>query len=174
MANPVQRPKPYVVALGTIEPRKNLGRLFEAYQKSNVRAEVDLLIVGRRGWGELPTGAEFIEAPSDSEVWRLISGAAALVMPSLYEGFGLPILEAQAAGTPVLCSDLPVFREVSGGHASFFDPLSIDSMVSSLETVLELDLDLKDAKRNAEKYSQDRVTLQLRELYRSLGMTDLI
>ena len=73
----------------------------------------------------------------DADVPSLLAGARALVLPSFAEGFGLPVLEAQAAGTPVACSDLPALREAAGDAAVFFDPHDVDSMVKGIQKILK-------------------------------------
>src|SRR5581483_5493560 len=92
----------YVLAVGTIEPRKNLGRLAEATR----RLGVELRVVGASGWGrvELGAGVRRLGRVSDEELARLYRGARCLAYPSLYEGFGIPIVEAMASGTPFVFS----------------------------------------------------------------------
>lgn len=121
---------PYVVALGTIEPRKNHALLLDVWQSLGPAAPW-LLICGSRGWRNAATFARLDRQPprvrelpglDDGAVAALLDGARALLFPSLAEGFGLPLAEALARGTPVLCSDLPVCREVAGPGATFLDP----------------------------------------------------
>lgn len=127
-------PKPYLLFVGTFEPRKNLSRLLEAFRRSSVASSFDLLLVGRLGWGKVPAeGVEVRDSVSDEELAMLYRQASGLLLPSLYEGFGLPIIEALSAGIPVACSDIPAHREVAGGHAVFFDPHSVDAMSSAIE-----------------------------------------
>ncbi|MBV9594781.1 MAG: glycosyltransferase family 4 protein [Actinobacteria bacterium] len=119
-------PERYVIAVGTVEPRKNLDGLVRAYRQA--RGEEPqvppLVIVGPPGWGpalgltDLPTGAVILTGYLDDAALRgVVAGATALAFPSRYEGFGLPPLEALAAGVPVIASDLPVTREVLGDTA---------------------------------------------------------
>lgn len=129
---------PYLLAVGTLEPRKNLQRLVDAYLQSSIRHDVDLVIVGRVAWGQVPAGVTVRSGVDDAELQALYRGAVALVLPSIYEGFGLPIVESLSQGTPVLCSDLRVFREVSLGAATFFDPLSVESIQSALDGATSL------------------------------------
>jgi alpha-1,3-rhamnosyl/mannosyltransferase len=81
-------------------------------------------------------GVETLGFVPDNDLPALVAGARALVLPSFAEGFGLPVLEAQAAGTPVACSDLPALREASGGVAAFFDPSDPASIGRSIEVLL--------------------------------------
>jgi glycosyltransferase involved in cell wall biosynthesis len=108
----------YVVAVGTLEPRKNLARAAEAAR----RAGIELRVAGARGWGDLSlNGVRWLGEVSDDELARLYRGARALVYPSLYEGFGIPILEAMACGTPVVTSAGGATEEVAGGAAVLVD-----------------------------------------------------
>jgi glycosyltransferase involved in cell wall biosynthesis len=120
---------PFVLALGTIEPRKNLSLLAEVWSKDHDLPR--LLIVGNRGWEnplvldrlQSTPGISLLGALPDSAVAALMDRALALVFPSFAEGFGLPPLEAAARGLPVLCSDLPVLRELLGEFPVYLDPL---------------------------------------------------
>ena len=120
----------YVLAVGTIEPRKNLARAAEAAR----RAGVELRVAGARGWGDVATnGVRWLGEVSDDELARLLRGARALVYPSLYEGFGIPILEAMAVGTPVVTSAGGATEEVAGGAAVLVDPLDPGSIAAGIE-----------------------------------------
>lgn len=131
--------RPWFLCLGTIEPRKNHLLLLNVWRSLVERLGPErvpmLLIVGRRGWenenvldmldrcpGLAHTVREIGRLP-DAELRPLIAGARALLMPSFAEGFGLPVGEALAAGTPVLASDLPAHREVGGPVPEYLDPL---------------------------------------------------
>lgn len=167
---PTVRDRPYVLAVGSVEPRKNLAALVQAYEASGLRGSCDLVVAGRRAWGDLPGGAHLVEAPGDVALWGLLRGARALVLPTLYEGFGMPVVEAQAAGTPVLCSDLPVLREVSGGHAAFFDPTDVSSIAAGLATVGTDGVDVDAARENSRRYGPANTARQLEDLYRAHGV----
>ena len=118
----------YVLAVGTLEPRKNLRRVAEAA----ARVGAELRVVGARGWGGVETPGWAGEV-SDEELAALYRGARALVFPSLYEGFGLPVLEAMASGTPVVTSRGGATEEVGGGAAVLVDPLDVDSIAAGIE-----------------------------------------
>ena len=113
---------------GTLEPRKNLRRVAEA--ASRIGAE--LRVVGARGWGGVDTPGWLGEV-SDEELAALYRGARAVVFPSLYEGFGIPVLEAMASGTPVVTSGGGATEEVAGGAAVLVDPLDVASIAAGIE-----------------------------------------
>ncbi|MDX6513790.1 MAG: hypothetical protein QOE36_3294 [Gaiellaceae bacterium] len=122
----------YVLAVGTLEPRKNLPRLVEAARL----AGVELRVVGASGWGGVEVGGEgvrWLGEVSDAELRSLYRGARCLAYPSLYEGFGIPILEAMASGTPVVTSRGGATEEVAGGAAVLVDPLDPQSIAAGLE-----------------------------------------
>jgi glycosyltransferase involved in cell wall biosynthesis len=120
----------YVLAVGTLEPRKNLERAADAA----ARAGAELRVVGARGWGGVsPNRVRWLGEVGDDELVRQLRGARALVYPSLYEGFGIPILEAMSVGTPVVTSRGGATEEVAGGAAVLVDPLDASSIASGLE-----------------------------------------
>ncbi len=146
---PLRLPRRYVLFVGSLEPRKNLPTLFRAYAElpPELRAEHSIVLAGPPGWkfesawrlidelglrsAVVPLG--FLSEPALAEVYRR---ASALAFPSLYEGFGLPLLEAMASGVPVVCSDIPPFREVAGGAALRVRPLDVEAWRDALERVL--------------------------------------
>jgi glycosyltransferase involved in cell wall biosynthesis len=108
----------YALAVGTIEPRKNLPRIEEAARL----AGVELRIVGERGWGGADASNGWLGRVPDERLAALYRGARCLVYASLYEGFGLPVVEAMACGTPVVTSAGGATEEVAGGAAVLVDP----------------------------------------------------
>lgn len=143
--------RPYILHHGRIQERKNLRRLIEAYRlvrSRNANLEFDLVLVGELGWQheEVTVAASSVEAPArviftgpqdDPELAMLLRGASMAVVPSLYEGFCLPLLEAMACGTPTICSNSSCLPEISGSVLRYFDPLSIEEMADCMERVLE-------------------------------------
>jgi len=135
----------YIVAVGTVEPRKNLGVVMAAYRVAEATGTPlpTLVIVGAAGWGTppdltgLPPGRVVVTGHlPDAEVRRIVAGARVLVFPSLYEGFGLPPLEALACGTPVLAADLPVTREVLQDQALFVDAHNAEAVLDGIHRAL--------------------------------------
>jgi glycosyltransferase involved in cell wall biosynthesis len=117
----------YVLAVGTLEPRKNLGRAVEAAKRANV----ELRVVGAPGWGGVEVPG-WVGRVDDEELAALYRGARCLVFPSLYEGFGLPVIEAMACGTPVVTSRGGATEEVAGGAAVLVDPLDPDAIAAGI------------------------------------------
>jgi glycosyltransferase involved in cell wall biosynthesis len=117
----------YVLTVGTLEPRKNLDRVVEAAG----RAGRELRIVGARGWGGVDVPGS-LGRVSDTELAALYRGAACVVYASLYEGFGLPVLEAMACGAPVVTSAGTVMEEVAGGAAVLVDPTDVDAIAAGI------------------------------------------
>ena len=117
----------YVLAVGTLEPRKNLARVAAA-------VDGELRVVGARGWGgvEPPAGVTWLGNVSDDELAALYRGARALVYPSLYEGFGIPVAEALACGCPIVTSRDSPMQELAGADATYVDPTDIDSIRTGL------------------------------------------
>ena len=143
--------KPYILHHGTIQPRKNLKRLIDAFRlvlARNRSLDCDLVLAGQMGWA----GDEIIDAArdssgnrgrvilsgvvSDADLVQLIKGAELAVVPSLYEGFSLPMVESMACGTPTVASRTSCLPEISGNILTYFDPLSIDDMATCMQSAL--------------------------------------
>lgn len=133
--------KPFILFVGTREPRKNLERLIKAWQP--LAKDFDLLIAGEVGWDDTTNASKysqpelrFLGKVSDRELAVLYGEASLLAFPSLYEGFGLPILEAFYHGTPVVTSNTSSMPEVTGNAAELVNPESIESIREGLNKVL--------------------------------------
>lgn len=137
--------QPYILAVGNIHPRKNLTRLLAAYEQLRAqRSDVPVLVwAGLERWGsdELRTraqavGVQLIGRVQGAHLPALYRGAQVLVYPSLYEGFGLPPVEAMACGTPVIASNTTALPEAVGEAALTVDPLGVDQLAAALERVV--------------------------------------
>ncbi|MGD2165604.1 MAG: glycosyltransferase family 1 protein [Anaerolineae bacterium] len=174
-------PERYLLFVGTIEPRKNLTRLLHAFEVLRQEGLVDgLVLVGKRGWLYDDFFAELERSPArgavilpgyvpDEDLPAVYAGARALAFPSLYEGFGLPVLEAMASGTPVTCSGTSSLPEVAGDAAITFDPTSEEGIVHALRRLLgDPDLQQELAQRGlrrAGQFSWDRVASHTEAVY---------
>lgn len=168
-------PRSFLLACGTVEIRKNLPRLLEAYRQSG--ATLPLIIAGPDGWGaadiarlvEATPGAIRLPYLDRTTLHALIGHARALVMPSLAEGFGLPVAEAMALGTPVVTSSRGALAETAGGAAFAIDPEDVDAIAEALRRI-SLDDALcaslvTDGRRNAERFTPRRFAERLTRAY---------
>jgi glycosyltransferase involved in cell wall biosynthesis len=139
--------KPYVLFVGTIEPRKNVDRLLSAYGalRPDLRDAFELVVAGPAGWGEQATiarlkatsGVRYLGYVPEGDLPGLTAGAAVFVYPSLYEGFGFPVAQAMAAGAPVITSAVSSLPEVAAGSGLLVDPRSEHEIRAALERLLE-------------------------------------
>ncbi len=175
----------YFIHLGTLEPRKNVERLIEAYDRVRAqrRSLPQLVLVGKLGWkseGILETirakrgdgdvvHAGYVER---REAVLLLRGASACLYPSLYEGFGLPVLEAMAAGTPVVTSDGSALPEVVGDTGLLVDPYDVESIASAIHSLLDDEPAARQRADNARLRAQgmtwDESAAKLERVYRDL------
>jgi alpha-1,3-rhamnosyl/mannosyltransferase len=134
-----ERARPYLLTVATLEPRKNLGTLVEAFGRLG-EADLELCVVGGAGWGEQPQldrpGVVRLGRVSDDELAALYRGAAAVVYPSRFEGFGMPITEAMACGAPVVASSHGSLDEAAGEAAVRCDPESAEAMADAIREAL--------------------------------------
>jgi glycosyltransferase involved in cell wall biosynthesis len=180
---------PFVLAVGTVQPRKNYERLIRAF--ASLPPELSgahLVIAGGRGWLHAPIYAtvneldlqdrvHFIGFAADEDLPALYSAARCLAFPSLYEGFGLPILEAMACGTPVLTANVSSLVEVAGEAALLVDPQSVEQIAAGLcrlltDEALRADLVTRGLAQ-ARQFTWEHAASQLLALYRRLLEHDL-
>lgn len=182
-------PERYVLFLGTLQPRKNIGRLCEAfarYLESSSDPGLALVLAGKPGWlldierdvlarlpGSVVERVKITGYIADEDVGPLYSGALALVFPSLYEGFGFPVLEAMRCGTPVLCANTSSLPELAGDAALLVDPLSVEDIAQGMarllgDSTLRADLSARGY-RQAEMFTWERAAqLALETLERAV------
>ena len=132
---------PYVLAVATHEPRKNLATLLEAFALlRRPRPELTLALVGAAGWEQRPLSGEGVRQlgfVSDHELARLYRGAAAFAFPSVFEGFGIPVVEALASGVPAVVSSHPSLDEACGDAALRADPNDAEAFAAALAAALD-------------------------------------
>lgn len=173
--------RPYILNVGTLEPRKNLSCLINAYASARRKGLPHrLVITGASGWGgsplarlvdklDLHTDITFTGFIGDGELPGLYAGADFFAYPSLYEGFGLPVLEAMASGTPVITSNVSSLPEVAGDAALLVDPHSVED-ISAAMLKLGSDGELRSAMRDrgrvqAARFSWERTAQETWDLY---------
>lgn len=140
--------KPFILSVGTIEPRKNLVRLIKAFSDLPAAGDIELIAVGGRGWlfdeiycapaeFGVTERVRFLGFVPESDLPALYSLATLFVYPSLYEGFGLPVLEALACGAAVVASNNSSLPEVAGDAAILIDPRDTDALMTTIARLLE-------------------------------------
>ena len=143
---------PFILSVGTLEPRKNLSRLLAAFEslKQSIHTNFQLVLVGKKGWKNRDLMERIATSPFSKDIVltgyvermdlpALYSSAAFFVYPSLYEGFGLPLLEAMACGTAILASKVSSLPEVGGEAALYFDPYSVQDLTQQLIRLVQND-----------------------------------
>lgn len=181
-------PKKFILFVGTIEPRKNLVRLLEAFAALRTEGGFhhDLILVGNMGWNGNPISAaverldlgdqvRYLGYVPTPDLVALYNLSDALAFPSLYEGFGLPVVEAMACGTPVICSSEGSLAEVAGSAAEFVQPDEVGSIASALRRVLTDDTRKEELRvrglARVTQFSWTRAAEQTRQLYAQAAST---
>lgn len=174
--------RPYILSLGTVQPRKNYSRLVEAFNRLE-SPEHTLVIAGGRGWLDEPLyrrieelnlqeRVKFIGFVHDEDLPALYSGARVFAFPSLYEGFGLPPLEAMASGVPVVVSNTSSLPEVVGDAGLLVDPYDVDALADALTRALDDEALrrtlVKKGRLRAQSFSWYTAARQLHQYYVSL------
>lgn len=171
--------KPYVLFVGNNNPRKNLSRMMEAFDLVKQRANLphQLVIAGEQGWKFSKEGAlqgisckkeiRFLGFVSDEDLPALYTLAELFAFPTLYEGFGIPVIEAQQCGTPVLSGKVTAMPEVGGEGAFYVDPYSVESIAAGMERILTAPSFAEELRgkgfENAKRFSWEQSVEKLRK-----------
>jgi glycosyltransferase involved in cell wall biosynthesis len=172
--------KPYLLYVGTRRVYKNFSTLIEGYSRWKYRNEVDLLVIGD-DWTEeerkkledlrILKNIHLHSIVSDEQLVSLYNQALAFVFPSLYEGFGIPLLEAMACGCPIVASRIPTTLEVAGDVPIYFEPAEIESLLSALNTVYQqdkTDQNISAGIEHAKGYSWDKTAFKTYSIYQKI------
>ena len=174
--------RPYIMAFSSLSAHKNIPRLISAFSKISSSVPHALVLVGHlpektAARSQMQSAVDerviFTGYIPDSDVESLMHGASLFAFPSLYEGFGLPVLDAQHAGVPVACSSAGALPEVAGEGALLFDPFSVDDMAHALKRCL-MDMDLRntlvaDGYDNARQFSWGRTARETLDVYSAVA-----
>lgn len=169
--------RPYLLSVGTLQPRKNYARLIEAVAR--LPGEYPLVIVGKKGWMFEPLFARvqalglsarvrFLDYVELNDLPVLYAGAQLAILPSLYEGFGFPALEAQACETALVCSHASSLPEVAGDGAEYFNPLNVEAMTQAMVRVLNDETHRRElverGRANVKRFSWEHTARQIMDL----------
>ena len=172
----------YILSVGTLEPRKNIKAVLDAFEKfmkhqliSTRKKPIELVIVGKTGWGEKINKTKYIHPLGyvpEKDLPSLYSAASLFVYPSLYEGFGFPVLEAMACNCPVITSDRGSLKEITSDAALIIDPLVSEDIAVKMTQVF-VDGDLREnlilkGKKNAERYNWEKTAMEVLNIYKKL------
>lgn len=170
--------KPYILSVATQEPRKNIQKLIDVFTEiQQRRPELHLVLSGKYGWGPgLRTTENVIwtDYVSKEDLMCLYSGCRVFVYPSLYEGFGLPVLEAMACGAPVITSNNSSLVEISKDAAILVDPRSTSQLTRAIEMILDLNLEnyqkmVRASLYRAKAYTWEKTARETLKVYEELG-----
>jgi len=177
-------PERYMIHVGTIEPRKNLTRLVEALQRLHKSGlAIPLVVVGGKGWlyddffqrleqSDVRDAVHFPGYVPSADLPAIYSAASVAAVPSVYEGFGLPVLEAMACGTPVVSSDASSLPELGGEAARYFDPYDVEAMSEAIGEVWSDELLQREMREKglvqAARFSWERAAEETWAVYESI------
>jgi len=175
----------YILSVSTIEPRKNFINLLIAFKEaSKLNSNYQLVIVGKKGWKckgvykaykslHLEDQVKFLGYVDREDLPKLYNGANLFVFPSLYEGFGMPLLEAIACGLPCACSDIKVFREIAGEAAAYFNPYSVENISKTIVDVIRYEscrgVLINNGLKRCKLFSWQRSARELLDIFNSLS-----
>jgi glycosyltransferase involved in cell wall biosynthesis len=174
----IENKNPYLLFIGRLEERKNIVRIIEAFEilKKKYAIPHELILVGKPGFGYERIAASILHSPfsihikelgyvSEEEKWRWLAGADIFLFPTLYEGFGIPILEAQSVSIPVVTSDVSSLPEIAGEGAVYVDPGSAESIAAGVQKVLSdkafRDGIIEKATQNVSRFSWERCAREI-------------
>ena len=176
--------QPFVLSVGTLQPRKNHATLIKAFELTLMDSDYNLVLAGGKGWSYeevydlvrsrgLQHRVLFPGFVADEDLSALYSSADVMVFPSLYEGFGLPVLESMACGVPVLASNISCLPEVAGSAALFVDPRDVEAMSAAMLKLVS-NMDLRENLRKkgferVEQFSWQSSAANLLRVYRDLA-----
>jgi glycosyltransferase involved in cell wall biosynthesis len=170
--------KPYILSVGTQEPRKNIALLVEVFEHVyQQRPKASLVLTGKYGWGKpVESGTKIITTGyvEEADLAALYSGCHVFVYPSLYEGFGLPILEAMACGAPVITSNNSSMLEIAKDVAILVDPRNKAQLAKAIRFVLDLNLDnyqkfVRASLDRARKFSWSKTAKETLQVYKDVA-----
>ncbi len=171
--------RPYVLYVGRLDAKKNGERLLQAWQGATI-PDMDLVMTGRDGYqsqkirqrADKISSVKMLGWCDPRLIPHLYAGATAVALPSLYEGFGLPALEAAASGVPLLASDIPPIHEMVGNAAVYVNPLEVDSIAKGLQQIVSdattRQKNIDEALFRAQRFSWDRATQETWDVIASL------
>ncbi|MFA4826843.1 MAG: glycosyltransferase family 1 protein [Candidatus Shapirobacteria bacterium] len=175
----------FFLYLGTLKPNKNLPFLIQAYSqfRQSTKESIPLVIAGKKGWLfdsifqlitslKLQDSIIFTDFISETEKWILLKNATCLLLPSLYEGFGIPAIEAQKIGTPVIASNIPPLQEILKQSAILIDPLTQSELTDALVKIQSASIRQKLSEtglKNAQKYTWENTALSVIKVFNDFG-----
>lgn len=174
--------KDFILSVGTLEPRKNIKTVLDAFEKfkrhqliSTRKRPIELVIAGKTGWGDKINKTKYIKPlgfVEEKDLPYLYSAASLFVYPSLYEGFGFPVLEAMACGCPVITSDRGSLRELTSDAAMIADPLVSEDIAVKMTQVF-VDSDLREnliqkGKKNVERFNWENTASEVLNIYKKV------